>query len=232
MQNTLAREPVRAFCVFVYKVEDEVNEPILVKIYHVPGTRSVRVIWLCNELNISLEIETIPTFDAAFKASPDWRAKSPTGKVPVLEIDGITMYESCAMLQFILEKHDPQGLVPKAGTRDSAEYHKWSWFAEATFARPLGDMAQHTSIKPEAERIPEVVVESRERALLCVEAVDAHMKNREYLVDCGFTAADIVMGYSMMLARRFSVLEDHHEHGSAYFDRLLARPAFQAALQA
>ena len=51
------------------------------KIYHVKGTRSVRVIWLCEELGLPYEVETID-FSPAFRNTPAWRAKSPTGKVP------------------------------------------------------------------------------------------------------------------------------------------------------
>lgn len=200
------------------------------KIYHVPGTRSIRVIWLCNELETPLQVETIPRFDAAFKASPEWRAKSPTGKVPVLEDGPISMYESGAMVQFILEKYGAGRLVPSPGTPESAEYLKWSWFAEATFARPLGDISQHTSIKPEAERIPAVVDDAKVRARLCLDGIDSHMANREYLIDGGFTAADIMMGYSLFLARRNGVLSNDHTHATRYFVGLLTRQAFKDAL--
>ena len=67
------------------------------KIYHVQGTRSVRVIWLCEELEVPYDIETID-FSPAFRQSPEWRAKSPTGKVPAMDDQGFTMFESGAML--------------------------------------------------------------------------------------------------------------------------------------
>ena len=202
------------------------------KIYHVKGTRSIRVIWLCHELEVPLEIETIQTFDAAFKASAAWRAKSPTGKVPVLEDGDLTIYESGAIVQYVLEKYGPGGLTVPAGSAQSAEYLQWCWFAEATFARPLGDIAHHTRIKPPEERIPEVVVDAKQRALLCLDAVDKHMQERDYLVANKFTAADIMMGYTLTLAKGSAVLENQHPNASAYLNRLLERPAFQAALAA
>lgn len=202
------------------------------KIYHVKGTRSIRVIWLCAELDVALEIETLECFDADFKASPAWRSKSPTGKVPVLDDDGLTIYESGAIVQYILEKYGPGGLTVQAGTVESAMYHQWSWFAEATFARPLGDIAHHTRIKPPAERIPAVVEDAKKRALLCLDAVDKHMKNNDYLVDNRFTAADIMMGYTLVLARSSDVLRDAHPTAESYLERLLERPAMQYALAA
>ena len=202
------------------------------KIYHVKGTRSIRVIWLCAELDVPLEIETIERFDADFKASSEWRAISPTGKVPVLDDDGLTIYESGAIVQYVLEKYGPGGLTVESGTVESAMYHQWSWFAEATFARPLGDIAHHTRIKPPAERIPAVVDDARKRALLCLDAVNNHMKNNDYLVANRFTAADIMMGYTLVLARSSEVLRDAHPHAVRYLQRLLDRPAMQQALSA
>ena len=202
------------------------------KIYHVKGTRSIRVIWLCAELDEPLEIETIERFDADFKASPAWRAISPTGKVPVLEDDGLTIYESGAIVEYVLEKYGPGGLTVAAGTEESAMYHQWCWFAEATFARPLGDIAHHTRIKPPAERIPAVVEDGKQRALLCLDAVNNHLKNKNYLVENRFTAADIMMGYTLVLAKNAGVLRDAHPHADGYLQRLAERPAMQQALSA
>ena len=64
----------------------------MLTIYHAAGTRSMRVIWLCHELDLPLTIETVP-FTAEFRASDEWRAKSPSGKVPAMEDDGLVMYQ-------------------------------------------------------------------------------------------------------------------------------------------
>ena len=58
----------------------------MLKIYHVRGTRSVRPIWLCYELELSFEIAPI-NFSPVFRNSPQWRAISPAGKVPGLACD-------------------------------------------------------------------------------------------------------------------------------------------------
>ena len=201
------------------------------KIYHVKGTRSIRVIWLCEELDVPCEVETVD-FSPAFRSTPAWRAKSPTGKVPVLEDGDLTMFESGAMVQYVLDRYGNGRLQPEAGSAASALCLQWSWFAEATFARPLGDIIHHTVFKPEAERIPAVVVDARARALTCLGAVDATVASTQFLLGDEFTAADIMMGYTLMLARRVNVLEDDHPHASAYFERLAARPGYRKATSA
>ena len=200
----------------------------MIRIHHVPRTRSMRVIWLCEELGLDYEIVPVD-FSAAYRSTPEWRALSPTGKVPAMEDDGFSMFESGAMVDYILERYGEGRLQPTQGTEASAHYRQWCWFAEATLARPLGDIVHHTLLKPEAERIPAVAEDARQRALVCIDAIEAHLDGRKYLVG-DFTAADIMMGYSLALAQRVGVLENQHLRVSAYLGRLEQRPGFSKGL--
>jgi glutathione S-transferase len=96
------------------------------------------------------------------------------------------------MVDFILERYGKGRLRPPPGTPDAAQYLQWSWFAEATFARPLGDIAQHTVVKPEAERIPAMVEDGRKRSLLCMDALEGAAPGGRYLINGTFTASDIM----------------------------------------
>ena len=198
-------------------------------LYHVPGSRSLRVVWLCLELDLPLTIETID-FSPKFRNSEGWRVLSPTGKVPVLRDDGFTMFESGAMLQYLLDAYGAGQLQPVAGTQAAAMFQQWSWFAEATFARPLGDIAQHTVVREEAQRIPAVVEDARARARVCLQALETGLGAGPYLLGEAFTAADINMGYSLVLAERFGLIEPGLGRVMAYFSCLKARPHFTTAL--
>jgi glutathione S-transferase len=201
----------------------------MITIYHAPGTRSIRIIWLCEELALPYEIATVD-FSPAYRATAEWRRLNPVGKVPALAVDGFTMFESGAMVEYLLERFGNGRLRPKPGTEASARYLQWSWFAEATFARPLGDIAQHTFVKPEAERIPAVVADARWRALTCMDALEAAVPGGAYLVDGTFTAADIMMGYTLILARRFNVLtKETFPNVNAYIARLETHAGFVKA---
>ena len=198
-------------------------------IYHVAGTRSMRVIWLCLELDIPLEVEVID-FSPAYRNTASWRALSPTGKVPVLRDGEFTMFESGAMVQYLLDAYGDGRLQPRPGTKAAALFQQWSWFAEATLARPLGDIAQHSVIRPEAERIPGVVEDAKVRALTALGAVEKGLENCTYIMGEAFSAADINMGYSLMLAERFGLLHEDLMQTRAYFSRLKDRPFYQEAI--
>jgi glutathione S-transferase len=201
----------------------------MIKIYHVPRTRSLRVIWLCEELGIPYEVIPID-FSPAYRATAEYRRLNPVGKVPAIADGDFTMFESGAIVEYLLERYGNGRLRPAPGTLESAVYLQWAWFAEATFARPLGDIAQHTFIKPEPNRIPAVVEDARERALLCLDAIEAAIPSNGYLAGREFSAADIMMGYSLSLARMVGVLTaSSYANVNAYMARLEQRPAFVKA---
>lgn len=203
----------------------------MIRIYHAKGTRSIRLIWLCEELGLPYEIVTVD-FSPAGRAKPEWRKLSPTGKVPAIHDGEFTMFESGAIVEYLLERYGRGRLRPAPGTPESGQYLQWSWFAEATFARPLGDIVQHTIARPEPLRIPAVVEDARQRALTCLDALEPAVPGGRYLIHGGFTAADIMMGYTVNLARRFNVLTpDTYPNVNAYLARLETHAGYVKAQQ-
>ena len=203
----------------------------MLKIFHVKGTRGFRPIWLCEELGLPYEIEVID-FGAAFRSSPGWRALSPTGKVPVMTDGDLTMYESGAMVDYIAERHGHGGLLPSPGTADSALCRQWSWFGEATFARPLGEIVNHRRVAPEGETVEFVIEDCKARARLCLDALERTLADADYLVANTFGIADIMNGYTLHLAANLGVLTDKHPSTVAYLARLEERRGFQVARDA
>ena len=198
----------------------------MIRIHHAKGTRSMRLIWLCEELALPYELAPVD-FTPAGRAKPEWRRISPTGKVPAIHDGEFSMFESGAIVEYLLECYGKGRLRPAPGTPESGLYLQWSWFAEATFARPLGDIAQHTVVRPEAQRIPAVVEDAKVRTLVCLDALEAAVPGGRYLLSSGFTAADIMMGYPVFLARRFGVLTPaNYPNVNAYLARLETHAGF------
>ena len=203
----------------------------MLKIYHVRGTRGFRPIWLCEELGLPYELEVID-FGAEFRSSPEWRALSPTGKVPVMTDGDLTMFESGAMVDHLLERYGGGRLLPAPGTANSALCRQWCWFAEATFARPLGEIVNHRRVAPGGETVDFVIEDCMARARLCLDALEGALADADYLVGNAFGAADIMNGYSLHLAENFGVLTDEHPNTVAYVARLRERPGYQVARDA
>ena len=200
----------------------------MLKIYHVRGTRSVRPIWLCYELNLSFEIEPID-FSPAYRNSPEWRAISPAGKVPAMTDGNLTMFESGAIVDYILERYGEGRLRPAHATAESAIHHQWCWFSEATLARPLG---LNRLLTHKVQTHGAVAAEAEQKARVCLEVVDQAVSDREFLLGSQFGAADIMMGYSLALVASLKVLDDQYPNAQAYLERLKSRDACARAMNA
>ena len=91
----------------------------MIRIYHVTGTRGTRVIWLCEELELPYEIQKID-FSASYRESAEWRAMNPVGKVPAMQDGDVTMFESGAMVDFLLARYGEGRLQPAPGSPSHA----------------------------------------------------------------------------------------------------------------
>ena len=200
----------------------------MLKIYHAKNTRSVRVVWLCEELGIPYELKVL-NFSPDDLQSPDYLAIHPLGKVPAIDDDGLVLNESGAISQYLLEKFGKGRLEPKPGSTDRGKYLHWFHFAEATFMVPLGNIAQHSFIRPEDRRIPQVAAEAVESAKKMLGILDKELAGKEFICGKDFTAADIMLGYALLLCKMFGLLTDDYKNVGAYFERLASRPAFQKA---
>ena len=199
----------------------------MIKLYHAQFTRSIRILWLLEELRIPYELATV-----AFKPPRhSFEQDTPTGKFPAIEDDGLVLSESGAILEYLIEKYGNGRLAPTVGSPDRGPYLQWVHFAEATAFPPIGDIARHTMFLPEAERIPQVAADGRVRAKNALNVLERGLAGKEYLVG-ELSGADIMMGYFLMAARMCGVIGSEHANVGAYWERLAARPGFRKALSA
>jgi glutathione S-transferase len=201
----------------------------MLRIYHAPRTRGFRVIWLCEELNIPYEIKPVD-FSPAYRATPEWRKLNPVGKVPVMTDGSLTMHESGAMVQYVLDKYGENRLQPARGTAEHATYMQWCWFAEATFARPLGEIVNHKRMFA-ANPSQEIMDEMKDRARLSARAVSDAVAGKIWILGDEFSAADIMLGYTLRL---YGLLMGEALPGNVegYWTRLTARDAFKSGQDA
>ncbi len=197
------------------------------KLYHAPHTRSVRVIWLLEELDVPYELETIDFITPKTVFSQ----KTPVGKFPVLEDEGVTIFESGAIVEYLVERYGKGRLAPPIGSPLRGPYLQWIHFAEATAFPPIGDIVRHSFFKPEEERIPAVVEDGRERAITTLAVLDRTLAGKQWILGDEFSAADVMLGYTLHAAKLFGLLEGRFPDLRGYVERLEGRAAFQKALE-
>lgn len=201
----------------------------MINLYHSPRTRSVRIYWLLEELGVPYQLETLAFTPDALKG-PEYLKVHPLGKLPAIQDGDVTMFESGAILEYILEQYGNGRLAPAPGSAARAAFLQWVHFAEATATPPLADIAQHMLFKPEAERIPAVIADAQARVAVVLGALEQALAGKQYLLGSEFSAADIMMGYSLLLVKWFGLLTPEYPNVTAYLARLQQRPALQKAL--
>ena len=200
----------------------------MLTLHHVPASRSVRVRWLLEELGQGYRLETLAFGDGSLQA-PAYLAKNPLGKVPTLEDDGVVIFESGAIVEYLLERYGRGRLAPAPGSPERGAFLQWLHWSEATCMPPLGEIVQHSFLRPEAERLPALVADASRRLARILGVVERELAQRDALLPSGFSAADIMLGYALQLAKLLGRLPAELPRTHAYLARLAARPAFQKA---
>lgn len=197
----------------------------MLKLYFAPRTRSIRVRWLLEELGIPHALERVEFRppSAAFAQA------TPSGKFPVLVDGDVVMGESGAIVEYVLEKYGGGRLAPAIGSSQRGEFLQWVHFAEGTAFPPLGVLIWHGIYRGDAERVPEAMDAARSRAHAALTVLEKHLSERDHLLGDDFSAADIMVGFTVAAAQFLGLLAAGYPATSAYLRRLSQRPAFHRA---
>jgi glutathione S-transferase len=198
------------------------------KLYHSLGSRSVRVLWMLEELGLGYEIEVLPFDPAAFE-SADCIQLEGRGRMPVLVIDAVTMYESVPIVQYLLDHYADGRLEPPRDSNEYGVFLRWMTFGEETLMGPVSKIARNGYALPAAQRDPAILELGKRRLRHFAATLEEALTNQEYLHANEFSGADIVVGYSLYAAARAGGLPADYPNLGAYYERLSARPAFRKA---
>lgn len=183
--------------------------------------------WLLEELGVEHELIKVtfrPTREQFFIQD------TPTGKIPTLVDEGIVMAESGAMVEYILDRHGRGRLVPDRTSPLWPRYLQWLHFAESTAFPPIGMLVWLSVYRDDAADHPQLIDDARRRVRTTLQQVEDALVNRNYLLGDGFSAADIMMGFTVLAAQRLDALDPNLTTLHRYLQRLLARPALQRAI--
>ncbi len=199
----------------------------MIKLHHVPFSRSFRVMWLLEELGLDYEVAHYSIRDGGLR-DPAFLAISPAGRVPALEMDGQVLFESGAIVQTLCELHPEAGLAPNSGDAGRARYLEMIAYAE-TMASLIENLnLQRVFLRDPSQASPVVIKLTTARLAATLGAFEEVLGAGDYLLPSGFSAADTMMGFNLFAAPYYVRL-DPYPRLRAYRNRLEARPGYQAA---
>ncbi|MBT7906986.1 MAG: glutathione S-transferase family protein [Marinovum sp.] len=198
------------------------------KLYYSPASRAVRVAWLLEELGLEYDVQKFALGDRAMR-EPDYLAVHPMGRVPALEDKGVTLFESGAVIQYILANYGDGKFVPNVGTPEFAEYLQWFHYAEGMIMPPINTLVVETILLPPERRTELNVKRSTKLLGQMLHAVNQNLADKDYLVSDQMTAAEFMTGHAVIMAKRFGIDLTDKPNILPYVARLEARDAFQRA---
>lgn len=200
----------------------------MLKLHFAPNSRAGRIVWLLEELGLPYELNKMAFHPEALK-SDEHRQRHPLGRVPVLDDGDVSIYESGAIVEYILERHKNGGLKPAVEAPEFPEYLQWFHYCEGMTMPPINTIVVHTLILPEERRDATVLGQAQRLLTKALVPVNETLADKDYLIG-DFSAADIMLGHSVYMSNRFGCVTDDMVNIKAYINRIESRPAFQTAI--
>ena len=201
----------------------------MIKLYHCMSARSFRPLWMLEELGLAYELLMLP-FPPRL-AQRAYLDVNPLGTIPLM-VDGETrMTESAAICQYLCARNVPTPLQVEPGEADFGAYLNYLHFGEATLTFPLTLVLRYRRFEPEERRQPAVAEDYAKWFLGRLRTLEAHLAAQPYLCAGRFTAADVSVGYALMLAHHLGLASGFTPAVAAYWSRLRERDGYLRALR-
>ena len=212
----------------------------MLTVHHLNNSRSQRVLWLLEELDVPYEIvryQRLPDM----RAPPALRAIHPLGKSPIVTDNGNTVAESGAIVEYLIDTYGQGRLVPPPNTPARLRYSYWLHYAEGSAMPPLLLKLLFTVMPKRAPALLRPIVRKVSTQVLTalvnpqlkqhMAFWESELSKTQWFAGDEFTAADIQMSFPLEAASARAGLDVGHPKAMAFLERIHARPAYQRALE-
>ena len=214
----------------------------MITVHHLNNSRSQRVLWLLEELGVPYEVKRYERDPKTMLAPASLRAVHPLGKSPVITEDGLTIAESGAIIEYLVERHGKGRLIPPSGTPERLRYTYWLHFAEGSAMTPLllalifGKLPEQPMpffvrpiVRAISGKVQKALVDPQLRTQQ--EYMESELKKSTWFAGDAFTAADIQMSFVVEASAARGGLDKGRPKLMAWLARIHARPAYKRALE-
>jgi glutathione S-transferase len=213
----------------------------MIVVHHLNNSRSQRVLWLLEELGVPYEVTRYERDAKSMLAPPSLMAIHPLGKSPIIVDDGVTVAESGAVVEYLIERHGGGRLIPPAGTPERLRYTYWLHYAEGSAMPPLllklvfdrvANAPSPWPISAVARRIAGTVQNAFIGPQLKrhLDYMEAELTAHPWFAGEEFTAADIQMSFPLEAAASRAGLNAGRPQLIGFLQRIHARDAYKRAL--
>lgn len=202
----------------------------MIQLFHCISARSFRPLWLLEELGHPYELHVLPFPPRVHRK--DFLSLNPLGTIPLLVDGDVRMSESAAMCQYLAARLSPRQLDVAVDENAYGDYLNLLHFGEATLTFPQTLVLRYSYFEPDARRQPQVAQDYAKWFLARLKTLDQRLATAAYLCANRFTAADVSVGYALLLAQHLGLEAQFTPNVAAYWARLQERSAYQRAQSA
>lgn len=197
----------------------------MIELWHCPDARSFRPLWALEELGLAYQLHLLP-FPPRVR-EPAYLEINPLGTIPAMKDGDTFMTESAGIVQYLATRYAPNDLIVPVDDPAYGAWVNWLHFGEATLTFPQTLVLRYRQFEPGKA---EVVADDYAKWFLSrLRHVDRALEAGDWLCAGRFTAADISVGYALLLAHALKLDDKFSPAIKAYWQRLKARPGFLAA---
>ncbi len=199
----------------------------MIVVHHLGISQSDRIVWLCEELELTYELKRYERDPQTRLAPVEYRALTPFGTAPVITDGELTLGESAAIVEYIIAAYGHGRLAIHAGEPRFADYLFWFHFANGSFM-PAAMVDMISQMVGGGEDLLQALRARLDRAY---DQMEARLVEAPYLAGLAFTAADILNVFPLTTMRVFAPQDiTPYPHIRAYLKRIGERPAFRRAM--
>ena len=201
----------------------------MLKVHFVAGTRAGRVVWLLEELGLKYEVNIMPFTKEGLKSS-EHRGRHALGRVPVLEDGDISIFESGAIIDYIIERHKNGGLKPAPEAMEFPSYLQWFHYCEGMVMPPMNQIVVQKFLLPPDRRDDNVLRQAENLLTKALVPVNEALEGKDYLIG-DFSAADVMLGHACFMANRNGCVSGEMHNMQRYILNIESRGAFKKAIE-
>ena len=214
----------------------------MITVHHLNNSRSQRILWLLEELEVPYEIKYYQRDSKTMLAPASLKAIHPLGKSPVITDDGVTIAETGAIIEYLVDRYADGRLVPEKNSADFLKYRYFMHYAEGSLMpylvmklvfNKIETSPMPFFVKPIAKKISQKTKQTFIQPNLDTHLnfLESELQKSEWFAGNELTAADIQMSFPIEAATaRGGLTASRYPKLAAFLDRIHARPAYQRAL--
>jgi len=197
----------------------------MIKLHHLNKSRSKRIIWLLEELEVDYEIVAYQRNSETFLAPDELKNVHQLGKSPVIEDDGLIVTESGAITDYLITKYGNGEFAPQAGTADYVDYQQWLHFAESSAILPL---LLKMFVQKDGAKTQFLEGYADAETAKVISYFNSRLEGKKYLVGDMLTGADFMMSFIIEIVKNAGQL-GHFKNLVRYDEQLQTHEKFHTA---